>query len=77
MPAPVTARTLALLETGAVASLGLGLLLTRARPAASRAADDRRAATAVHHQTAFIDQDRDNRLAHQRWTDETTPTRAY
>lgn len=69
MPAAIEFRTLALIETGAVATLGLGLLLTRARPAASRAADDRRAAAASDNQTAFFNRDRDTRLEHQECAD--------
>lgn len=69
MPTTIDLRTLALIETSAVASLGLSLLLTRTRPTASRAADDRRAATRVHHDAAFIDRDRDTKLEHQQQAD--------
>ena len=72
MPATVELRMLALIETGAVACLGLGLLLRRARPAASRAADGRRAVTDVHHQTAFTDLNRDTKLEHQQRADDVT-----
>ena len=68
MPARVEFRTLA----GAMAWVGLGLLLTRTRPAASRAADGRRAATAVNHQSEFIERDRDTKLEHQQRADHVT-----
>jgi hypothetical protein len=68
MPATVDFRTLAFIEAGAMA----WLLVTHARPAASRAADDRRAATAVHHQSAFTEQDRDTKLEHQQRADSVT-----
>ena len=65
MPAVTSSRKLALIETGAMATLGFGLLWGRAHPAASRAADDRRAATRHHHDEAFVDRDRDTKLEHQ------------
>jgi hypothetical protein len=68
MPATVESRTLA----GAMAWAGLGLLLTATRPVASRAADVRRAATAVRHRAAFIDRDRDTKLEHQERADHVT-----
>jgi hypothetical protein len=60
-------RTLFLfgIAVGAVTSLGLRLLLRDLRPAASRAADARRAVTRIHRQAAFINQDHDTRLEHQ------------
>lgn len=71
MPPDLNSRALALIETCAVASLGLGLL-ERARPVASRAADDRRAAAQVRHDAAFLDRDRDTRLEHQLRADSVT-----
>jgi hypothetical protein len=60
------------IAVGAVTSLGLHLLLTDLRPAASRAADARRAIARRHHETAFINQDRDTRLEHQLRADTAT-----
>ena len=48
-----------------VTSLGLRILLTDLQPAASRAADARRAAARLHREDAFINQDRDMRFEHQ------------
>ena len=56
-------------------SLGLGLLLTGARPTASRAADARRAAARLHREMAFINRDRDTRLEHQERADSATDDR--
>ena len=71
MPAPRELRTLTLLET-ALASLGLGLLWTRTHPAASRAADGRRAAARIHNRSEFSDRDRDAKFEHQRRADSLT-----
>jgi uncharacterized membrane protein len=45
------------IAVGAVASLGLCLLLAGAQRTASRAADDRRRAARLHRETAFINRD--------------------
>jgi hypothetical protein len=60
-----------------VTSLGLRLLLTGAQPAASRAAEARRAVARVHREIAFINQDRDTRLEHQQRADGTTGHRRH
>ena len=57
---------------GAVASLGLCLLLAGARRTASRAADARRRAARRQRETAFINRDGDTRLAHQERADSAT-----
>jgi hypothetical protein len=57
------------IAVGAVVSLGLWPLLTHPRPAASRAADARRAAARFHREMAFINRDRDTRLEHQERAD--------
>jgi hypothetical protein len=69
-----SSRTLFLfgIAVGAVTSLALRLLLTGAQPAASRAADARRAAARLHRDMAFINQDRDTRLEHQQRADRAT-----
>jgi hypothetical protein len=55
---------------GAVASLGLSLLLVGARRTASRAADARRAIARFQREMAFINRDRDDaRLDHQQRAD--------
>jgi uncharacterized membrane protein len=54
---------------GAVASLGLGLLMVGARRTADRAADARRAVARFQREMAFINRDRDARLDHQRRAD--------
>jgi hypothetical protein len=54
---------------GAVASLGLSLLLVGARRTASRAADARRAIARFQREMAFINRDRDARLDHQQRAD--------
>jgi hypothetical protein len=53
------------IAVGAVASLGVCLLLIGARRTASRAADARRAAARRRREMAFINRDRDTRLEHQ------------
>ena len=55
-----------------VTSLGLRVLLTDLQPAASRAADTRRAAARLRRDSAFINQDRDTRLEHQQRADRAT-----
>ena len=62
-----SSRTLFLfgITVNVVTSLGLRILLTDLQPAASRAADARRAAARLHRDDAFINQDRDTRLQHQ------------
>jgi hypothetical protein len=60
------------ISVGAVASLALRLLLTLPRPAASRAADARRADARLHREMAFIKGDRDTRLEHQERADSAT-----
>ncbi len=72
MSATIESRMLTLIESGAMASLGLGLLLAGKRPAASRAADRRRTAARVHGQTTFINRERDTRLEHQKRADSAT-----
>jgi len=59
------ARRSSLGSVGAVTSLGLRLLRTDLWPAASRAADARRAVARHLRKMAFIDRDHDNRLDHQ------------
>jgi hypothetical protein len=61
------------IAVGAVVSLGLWLL--HPRPAASRAADARRAAARLHREMAFINRDRDTRLEHQLRADRTMARR--
>ncbi|OBC06244.1 hypothetical protein A5784_10125 [Mycobacterium sp. 852013-50091_SCH5140682] len=63
------------IAVGAVTSLGLRLLLTDLRPAASRAADARRAIARIHRQAAFINRDHDTRLEHQARADRATGQR--
>lgn len=72
MFATIESRMLAYVESGAMASHALGLLLAGKRPAASRAADDRRTAARVNGQTAFINRERDTRLEHQKRADSAT-----
>jgi hypothetical protein len=48
-----------------VTSLGLRILLTDLQPAASRAAQARRAIADFHRKIAFVDQDHDTKLEHQ------------
>ena len=60
------------ITVGAVASLGLCLLLAGARRTASRAADARRAAARLQREMAFINRDRDTRLEHQERADSAT-----
>jgi hypothetical protein len=59
------------IAVGAVASLAMWLLLTLRRPAASRAADSRRADARLRRDMAFINGDRDTRLQHQERADST------
>ena len=77
LPPPGASRTLFPfgIAVGAVTSLGLLLLLTDLRPAASRAADARRAAARIHRQAAFMDQNHDTKLEHQARADRTTGRR--
>jgi hypothetical protein len=75
---PGAGRTLFLfrIAVGAVTSLGLRLLRTDLWPAASRAADARRAVARRHRETAFLNQDHDNRLDHQARADTATGHRS-
>jgi hypothetical protein len=57
---------------GAVASLGLGVLLTGARRTAIRGRDARREVTRCQREMAFINRDRDTRLEHQQRADRPT-----
>lgn len=68
----IESRILALIESGAVASVGFAQALTGTQPDASRAADTRRAATHHHDQAAFIDRGRDTKLQHQKRADSAT-----
>ena len=54
-----------------VTSLGLRILLADLQPAASRAAEARRAVARLHREEAFVNRDRDTRLAHQLRADAT------
>ena len=69
-----SSRTLFLfgIAVSVVTSLGLRELLTGLQPAASRAADFRRAAARLHRETAFINRGRDTRLEHQQRADRAT-----
>ena len=66
-------RTLFLfrITVGVVTSLGLRILLADLQPAASRAAEARRAVARLHREEAFVNRDRDTRLAHQLRADAT------
>ena len=74
-----SSRTLFLfrITVGVVTSLGLRILLADLQPAASRAAEARRAVARLHREEAFVNRDRDTRLAHQLRADATRhPRRA-
>ena len=68
-----SSRTLFLfrITVGVVTSLGLRILLADLQPAASRAAEARRAVARLHREEAFVNRDRDTRLAHQLRADAT------
>jgi hypothetical protein len=57
------------IAVSAVTSLGFHLLLTDLQPAASRAAEARRAIARFHRKLAFAVRDHDNRFDHQQRTD--------
>ncbi|MGX9789699.1 hypothetical protein [Mycobacterium sp. MMS18-G62] len=57
------------IAVGAVASLGLFLLLTGAQRSASRAADAQRAAARLRREMAFINRDHETRSEHQERAD--------
>src|SRR6185312_12231867 len=58
-----SSRTLFLfrITVGVVTSLGLRILLADLQPAASRAAEARRAVARLHREEAFVNRDRDTR----------------
>ena len=70
---PGAAHTLFLfgITVGAVTSLGLRILPADLQPAASGAADARGSIARSHREEAFVNRDRDTRLAHQLRADAT------
>ena len=72
MLALIESRILALIESGTVASIGF---LTGAQPAASRAAESRRAAAQLHDHATLVVRCRDTKLQHQQRADRAATSR--